>query len=92
MALYAFFPLVSDFAQEIGSGLKMAQQQVRVMGANVAEEQADKTVVLVHLVPAQIRFDNVTAFSTYEDFWTKQVPLKEKLFGDYEVLYVLYPG
>ncbi|XP_078164159.1 protein kinase superfamily protein isoform X3 [Carex rostrata] len=92
MALYAFFPLVSDFAQEIGSGLKMAQQQVRVMGANVAEEQSDKTVVLVHLVPAQIRFDNATAFSTYEGFWTKQVPLKEKLFGDYEVLYVLYPG
>ncbi|KAJ4768049.1 Protein kinase superfamily protein [Rhynchospora pubera] len=92
MALYTFFPLVSNFSQEIGSGVKMSQQQVRVMGANVAEDQADKTVVLVDLVPAQSRFDNATAFSTYEGFWKKQVPLSEKDFGDYQVLYVLYPG
>jgi hypothetical protein len=90
--LFAFFPLVSAFAQEIGSGVKMSQQQVRVMGANVAEAQTDKTVVLFDLVPSQIRFDNATAFSTYEGFWKKQVPLKEKLFGVYDVLYVLYPG
>nr|CAB3471877.1 unnamed protein product [Digitaria exilis] len=34
--LYSFFPLVSDFAEEVSSGVNMAQRQVRVMGANVA--------------------------------------------------------
>ena len=57
MDLYSFFPLVSDFAEEVGSGVNMAQKQVRVMGANVAGDQPDKTVVLVHLVPMHVNFD-----------------------------------
>ncbi|KAG2586390.1 hypothetical protein PVAP13_5NG053700 [Panicum virgatum] len=90
--LYSFFPLVSDFAEEVSSGVNMAQRQVRVMGANVASDQPDKTMVLVDLVPMQAKFDNATAFSAFESLWSKKVSLKSSVFGDYEILYVVYPG
>ncbi|KAF0915983.1 hypothetical protein E2562_000616 [Oryza meyeriana var. granulata] len=90
--LYAFFPLVSDFAEEVSSGVNMAQSQVRVMGANVAGDQPDKTVVLVDLVPMQVKFDNATAFTTFENLWSKKISLKPSVFGDCEILYVVYPG
>lgn len=90
--LYSFFPLVSDFAEEVGSGLNMAQRQVRVMGANVAGDQPDKTVVLVDLVPMHVNFDNATAFATFQSLWSKKISLKPSVFGDYEILYVVYPG
>lgn len=70
----------------------MKQRQVRVMGANVASEQPEKTAILVDLVPLEEKFDNSTAFLTFEKFWHKRVAIKTPLFGDYEVLYVLYPG
>uniref|UniRef100_A0A0D9UXW2 Protein kinase domain-containing protein n=1 Tax=Leersia perrieri TaxID=77586 RepID=A0A0D9UXW2_9ORYZ len=90
--LYSFFPLVSDFAEEVSSGVNMVRRQVRVMGANVAGDQPDKTVVLVDLVPMQVKFDNATAFSTFENLWSKKISLKPSIFGDYEILYVVYPG
>ncbi|CAO2199377.1 unnamed protein product [Urochloa humidicola] len=90
--LYSFFPLVSDFAEEVSSGVNMAQRQVRVMGANVAGDQPDKTMVLVDLVPMQVKFDNATAFSAFESLWSKKISLKPSAFGDYEILYVVYPG
>ena len=90
--LYSFFPLVSDLAEEMRSGVNMAQRQVRVMGANVAGDQPDKTVVLVHLVAMHVKFDNATAFSTFQSLWSKKVSLQPSCFGDYEILYVVYPG
>jgi hypothetical protein len=90
--LYSFFPLVADFAEEVGSGVNMARRQVRVMGANVAGDQPDKTVVLMHLVPMHVNFDNATAFSTFQKLWSKRISLKPSEFGDYEILYVVYPG
>ncbi|TKW13970.1 hypothetical protein SEVIR_5G135900v4 [Setaria viridis] len=90
--LYSFFPLVSDFAEEVSSGVNMAERQVRVMGANVAGDQPDKTMVLVDLVPMQVKFDNATAFSAFESLWSKKISLKPSVFGDYEILYVVYPG
>ncbi|KAJ1282171.1 hypothetical protein BS78_03G030400 [Paspalum vaginatum] len=90
--LYSFFPLVSDFAKEVSSGVNMAQRQVRVMGANVAGDQPEKTMVLVDLVPMEVKFDNATAFSAFESLWNKKVSLKQSAFGDYEILYVVYPG
>lgn len=90
--LYSFFPLVSDFAEEVASGVNMAERQVRVMGANVAGDQPDKTMVLVDLVPMQVKFDNATAFSAFESLWSKKIPLKRSIFGNYEILYVVYPG
>ncbi|KAL6838708.1 hypothetical protein ACP4OV_031422 [Aristida adscensionis] len=90
--LYSFFPLVSDFAEEISYGVNMAVSQVRVMGANVAGDQPDKTLVLVDLVPMQVKFDNATAFSAFQSLWSKKISLKRSVFGDYQILYVVYPG
>ncbi|OVA08435.1 Protein kinase domain [Macleaya cordata] len=92
VALYTFFPLVSELAEEIATGVFMKLSQVRIMGANAAGQQLDKTIVLIDLVPLGERFDNTTAFLTYEKFWRKQVLIKASYFGDYEVLYVRYPG
>lgn len=90
--LYSFFPLVSDFAEEVSSGVNMAVRQVRVMGANVAGDQPGKTVVLFDLVPMQVKFDNATAISAFESLWSKKVSLKPSVFGEYKILYVVYPG
>ncbi|XP_050919053.1 uncharacterized protein LOC127136544 isoform X2 [Lathyrus oleraceus] len=90
--LYTFFPLVSELASEIASGVFMKLSQVRIMGANAATEQPDKTDALIDFVPLGEQFDNTTAFLTSERFWHKQVAIKASYFGDYEVLYVSYPG
>ncbi|OMO67290.1 hypothetical protein CCACVL1_20632 [Corchorus capsularis] len=92
VALYTFFPLVSELAAEIAAGVFMKQSQVRIIGANAASEQPEKTLVLTDLVPLGKRFDNTTAFLTFQRFWHKQVAIKSSLFGDYEVLYVRYLG
>ncbi|XXG57127.1 hypothetical protein AAC387_Pa03g4363 [Persea americana] len=92
VALYTFFPLVSELAKEIATGVFMEQSQVRIMGANATNQDPDKTIVLIDLVPLGEKFDNTTAFLTYEKFWHKQVVIKPSFFGDYEVLYVKYPG
>ncbi|XP_028074546.1 receptor-like serine/threonine-protein kinase ALE2 isoform X9 [Camellia sinensis] len=92
VALYTFFPLVSEIAQEIAVGVFMKQSQVRIMGANAASQDPEKTIVLVDLVPLGDKFDNTTAYLTFERFWHKQVAIKTSLFGDYEVLYLRYPG
>ncbi|GMI89425.1 hypothetical protein like AT5G56890 [Hibiscus trionum] len=92
VALYTFFPLVSELAGEIAAGVFMKQSQVRIMGANAASEQPEKTLVLIDLVPLGEKFDNTTAFITYHRFWHKQVAIRTSLFGDYEVLYVRYLG
>ncbi|KAM1178677.1 hypothetical protein ACFX13_018276 [Malus domestica] len=92
VALYTFFPLVSELAQEIAVGVFMQQSQVRIIGANAATQQPDKTVALIDLVPLGEKFDNTTAFLNSQRFWHKQVVIKASYFGDYEVLYVRYPG
>ncbi|KAJ4831112.1 hypothetical protein Tsubulata_010626 [Turnera subulata] len=92
VALYTFFPLVLELAQEIASGVFMKQCQVRIIGANAGSQQPEKTIVLTDLVPLGQRFDNTTAYLTYQRFWHKQVVINASLFGDYEVLYVRYQG
>ncbi|KAL5728772.1 hypothetical protein ACHQM5_001815 [Ranunculus cassubicifolius] len=92
VALYTFFSLVSELAVEIASGVFMKQSQVRIMGANAATQQLDKTDVLIDLVPLGDKFDNTTAFLTFQRFWQKQIVIKSNIFSDYQVLYVSYPG
>ncbi|CAK9140533.1 unnamed protein product, partial [Ilex paraguariensis] len=92
VALYTFFPLVSELATEIAVGVFMQQSQVRIMGANAASQDPEKTIVLLDLVPLGEKFDNTTAYLTYQRFWNKEVIIKPSFFGDYEVLYVHYPG
>ncbi|GAV77688.1 Pkinase_Tyr domain-containing protein [Cephalotus follicularis] len=92
VALYTFFPLVSELAQEIAAGVFMKQSQVRIMGANAASQQPEKTIVLIDLVPLGENFDSTMAFLTFQRFWHKQVGINASLFGGYELLYVHYPG
>ncbi|KAK4368702.1 hypothetical protein RND71_012494 [Anisodus tanguticus] len=92
VALYTFFPLVSELATEVAVGVFMDPSQVRIMGANSASQYPEKTIVLIDLVPLGEKFDNATAFLTSQRFWHKQVVIKASRFGDYDVLYVQYPG
>ncbi|XP_021846058.1 receptor-like serine/threonine-protein kinase ALE2 isoform X2 [Spinacia oleracea] len=92
IALYTFFPLVSKLATDIASSLSLNQSQVRIMGANAANQQLDKTIVLVNLVPLQGKFKHAAAFSLYDKFWHKQVHVNPYFFGAYDVLDVHYPG
>ncbi|XP_039159331.1 receptor-like serine/threonine-protein kinase ALE2 isoform X2 [Eucalyptus grandis] len=92
VALYTFFPLVTELAKEISASLSLDHSQVRVMGANSASPQLEKTAVLINLVPQGEKFGNDSAFAIYKKFFHKQVHMEASLFGDYEVLYVHYPG
>lgn len=92
VALYTFFPLVTELAKEIAAGLSLNQSQVRIMGANAASQDLQKTVVLINLVPPKENFDPTTAFSIYRKFWKREVFIETSLFGDHETLYVRYPG
>lgn len=92
IALYTFFTLVPELAQDIASGVFMNQSQVRVMGANAAPDDPEKTIVFIDLVPLGPKFDNATAFLVFERFCNKQVIINPAHFGKYDVLYVLYQG
>ncbi|OEL23898.1 Receptor-like serine/threonine-protein kinase ALE2 [Dichanthelium oligosanthes] len=92
IALYTFFTLVAELAQDIASGVLMNQGQVRVMGANAAPDDPEKTDVLIDLVPLQPKFDNATALLVSERFWHKKVIINPMHFGSYDVLYVQYEG
>ncbi|KAL4290061.1 hypothetical protein GQ457_14G007020 [Hibiscus cannabinus] len=92
VAIYTLFPLVSELAQEIAAGVGLDQRQVRVMGANAASQELDKSTVLIYLVPWDVRFDHATALVICKKFWKRQVSVKASLFGPYEVVYVRYPG
>lgn len=92
VSLYTFFPLVTELAVEMATGLFMKSSQVRIMGANEDSEDPEKTIVIINLVPLGERFDNVSAYVTAQRLWLKEVLIKSSLFGDYEVLYVRYPG
>ncbi|XP_024027901.1 receptor-like serine/threonine-protein kinase ALE2 [Morus notabilis] len=87
-----FFPLVSELAEEIAASVALNYSQVRIMGADAASQQLDKTAVLVNLVPRGVKFDYITAFHIYDKFWRRQILIKDSLFVAYEVLYVHYPG
>ncbi|KAL9254371.1 Receptor-like serine/threonine-protein kinase ALE2-like protein [Drosera capensis] len=92
VSLYTFFPLVSVLASEIASSLLLNQSQVRITGADTANQQQDAAVVLLNLVPAGSQFNSSAAFSIYEKFLHKQLKIDSSLFGPYQVIYVNYPG
>ncbi|CAO2178548.1 unnamed protein product [Urochloa humidicola] len=92
IALYTFFTLVAELAQDIASGVSMNQSQVRVMGANAAPNDPEKTIVLIDLVPLEPKFDSATSHLVFERFWQKKVIINPMHFGMYDVLYVLYQG
>ncbi|MED6109217.1 hypothetical protein PIB30_031422 [Stylosanthes scabra] len=92
IAIYKFFPLVFELAEEIAASLLLDSNQVRIVGADAANHQLEKTTVLLNLVPQGVRFDDTTAFLIYKKFWDRELLTDASLFGAYEVLYVHYPG
>lgn len=92
VAIDTFFTLVTELAEEIAASVALNHSQVRIMGANAASQELEKSTVLINLVPRGVKFDDSSAFSIYKKFWNRQVLIKPSLFGAYEVLYVHYPG
>ncbi|CAK9174485.1 unnamed protein product [Ilex paraguariensis] len=92
VALYTFFPLVSELAKEIAASVSLNRSQVRIMGANAASQQLEKTIIIINLVPLKEKFNATTAFFIYQKFWKRHVFIETSLFGAYEVVYVHYPG
>ncbi|KAF7814141.1 receptor-like serine/threonine-protein kinase ALE2 isoform X1 [Senna tora] len=91
IAIYKFFSLVSELAEEIAASVFLNRSQVRIVGADGANH-LEKTTVLINLVPKGVKFDDVTAFLIYKKFWHREILADASLFGAYEVLYVHYPG
>ncbi|TQD74332.1 hypothetical protein C1H46_040127 [Malus baccata] len=92
IAPYAIFPVMSELEIEIAEGTYLTQSQVKIMGASADSQNQGRTVVDINLVPLGERFDNTTAILTYDRFQHKKVPLNLTLFGNYEVVYISYPG
>ncbi|KAK1428449.1 hypothetical protein QVD17_17283 [Tagetes erecta] len=91
-SVYAVFPVVNELEIEIAIGTYLTQSQVVITGASADSENQERTAVDVNLVPLGEKFDNLTAKLTYERFWHKKLSLNRTLFGDYEVVYIIYPG
>jgi hypothetical protein len=62
------------------------------VGADAANQQLEKTNILINLVPKGVKFDDTTAFLIYKKFWHREILIDDSLFGAYEVLYVHYQG
>ena len=92
VAPYAVFPVMNELEIEVALGTYLEQSQVKIMGASADSQNQGRTVVDINLVPLGEKFDNTTAVLTYERFWHKKVPLNRSLFGDYDVVYITYPG
>lgn len=92
IAPYSIFPVMSELEIEVAEGTYLAQSQVIIMGASADSQNQGRTVVDINLVPLGEKFDNTTAILTYDRFKHKKVPLNLTLFGNYEVLYISYPG
>lgn len=92
VSVYAVFPVVNELEIEIATGTYLTQSQVVITGASADSQDQERTAVDINLVPLGEKFDNTTALLTYDRFWRKKLPLNRTLFGDYEVVYITYPG
>lgn len=92
ISLYTFFPLVPNLTKEIANSILLDQSQVRIMGADAANHQLEKSTVLINLVPLDTKFSSSTAYQIFTKFWKREVSIRSSVFGIYEVVYVRYPG
>lgn len=92
IAPYAIFPVMGELEIEVATGTYLEQSQVKIMGASADSQNQGRTAVDINLVPLGEKFDNTTAMLTYERFQHKKVPLNVTLFGNYEAVYISYPG
>ena len=92
VATLSVFPIMRELEIETTEGTYLEQSQVKIMGVIADSQNQESTVVDINLVPLGEKFDNTTAVLTSDRFWHKKVPLNTTLFGNYEVLYISYPG
>ena len=92
VAPYQLFPRIGELEIEIAAGTFLKQSQVRIMGAGSSIEDPEKTTVTIDLVPLGQKFDRTSALLTSNRFLQKKVKIKSSNFGDYDVIYVHYPG
>uniref|UniRef100_A0A803PG98 Protein kinase domain-containing protein n=1 Tax=Cannabis sativa TaxID=3483 RepID=A0A803PG98_CANSA len=92
VAPFAVFPVMNELEIEVAAGTYLEQSQVKIMGASADSQNQGMTVVDINLVPLGEKFDNTTAILTYQRFRHKKVPLNMTLFGNYDVVYISYPG
>ncbi|XP_078441957.1 protein kinase superfamily protein isoform X2 [Wolffia australiana] len=92
VAPFRVLSVVGELEVQVAAGIYMKQSQVRIMGAAASNIDPEKTRVDIDLVPLGEKFDNLTAFLTYERFWQGKVPINASMFGDYQVIFVRYPG
>ena len=92
VATLSVFPVMRELEIEITEGTCLEQIQVKIMGVIANSQNQESTVVDINLVPLGEKFDNTTAVLTSDRFWHKKVSLNTTLFGNYEVLYISYPG
>ncbi|KAI3907778.1 hypothetical protein MKW98_008455 [Papaver atlanticum] len=92
VSLYQFFPRVGELEVEVAAGTYLKQSQVRIMGASSDTQDQERTVIDIDLVPLGEKFDNTTALLISDRIWQKKLAINMTLFGDYEVVYVNYPG
>ncbi|KAK9726463.1 hypothetical protein RND81_05G217100 [Saponaria officinalis] len=92
IAVFGLFSEVNELEIEIASGTYLKQDQVQIVGATADSQNQDRTLVDINLVPLGEKFDNTTALLTYERLRRKEVPLNTTLYGNYDVIYVNYPG
>lgn len=90
VAPFFVFTVVSELGAEVADGTFVKQSQVRVMSAKASG--LNKTQVDINIVPLRNKLDNITASVIYQRFWQKKVPINKTLFGDFEVIFVQYPG
>ncbi|XP_019709055.2 receptor-like serine/threonine-protein kinase ALE2 isoform X2 [Elaeis guineensis] len=92
VAPFQLFSRIQDLEVEVAAGTFLKQSQVRIMGAGASIRDPEMTTVTIDLVPLGEKFDRMTALLTYDRFWQKKVQINASIFGDYDVIYVHYPG
>ena len=90
--LYSLFPMISLLAANLAEGTVLSPNQVDIIGANADSRNPDCSIVDVNLVPLDQAFDNLTALLIFQKLWKHKLLLNVTLFGNYNVIYVRYPG
>lgn len=92
VSVFVVFPEVTELEIEVAASTYLQQSQVAIIGASADDQDQEKAVVDINLIPLGKKFDITTATLTYQRFLQKKVPLNKSIFGDYAVLYINYPG
>lgn len=92
VAPFVLFTHTAELEVEVAAGTFLRQSQVKIMAVYPTNQDQQKTRVTIYLVPLGERFDNTTAVLIYERLWQKKMPINMSIFGDYQVVYVQYPG